>query len=381
MIVDNEFIELRKSLLGGEGLFAKKNIPKGTQILREEHISCVRNFTSSVPQLNSYFDFPKIVPTNEINTDLPLLGAIIDKLDEINQKYGNNWHEHLYKADYDKFHQKLTVNERRYISTLCLKYPTVGGYKLIASIYNSIIHNCFKTIASYNMSTVYYALDYVTSKFNHSCQQNCRNLIFPKHATTVTDKDISKGSELTINYGLQFLKHNNIKCKCGGCNKKSNSVQNKFSVDMCKREFLNERHKTALNISMEIPKYLKNENADKYMQFGGIEVWYHLLYEVRRRMEILRENPIAVITTLKQNPTLIYTSILPIHYIRAMMKDLSKRNEIEEEEILMYFLITINIPAMLIPVNDNFFSIIKSTKEVNLTFDCDKDLKVLSTAK
>ena len=201
-----------------------------TCVLIEEHIACVRNFKHISNQVNSYFDFPYIIPPTERNTDLLLLGAIIGKLYKINRKYGENWHEHLYKSDYDTFVNRLTKNERKYIAQLCVEYKLTGGFRLIVDIYNSIVHNCFKNVAWYVMNVVYYALDYMASKFNHSCQQNCRNMIFPKHTTIVTVKDVEKGSELTINYGSTFLKHTNIKCKCDACDQEFNLFINEFSV-------------------------------------------------------------------------------------------------------------------------------------------------------
>ena len=77
------------------------------------------------------------MPPNERNTDLPLLGAVIGKLDKINRKYGDNWHDYLYKSDYDIFVKRLTMNERKYIAQLCVEYKLAGGFILIVDIYNS----------------------------------------------------------------------------------------------------------------------------------------------------------------------------------------------------------------------------------------------------
>lgn len=372
MAVNNEYFELRDSALGGQGLFATKFIPKGTCILVEKHIACVRNFTHIYDQVNSYFDFPKIMPPTERNTDLLLLGAIIGKLDQINRKYGDNWHEHLYKSDYDTFAKRLTMNERKYIATLCVEYKLAGGFRLIVDIYNSIVHNVFKQVSCYVMNAVYYALDYTASKINHSCQENCRNLIFPKHTTMVTVKDVEKDSELTINYGENFLKHNNIKCKCGACDREFNLFENGFSVGMGKRELLNDYQEVPFNIAREIPKYLEDEKADKEMMFGGLEVWYHLLYEVNRRTEIFAQNPLAM-----------GYGILFIHYIRAMMKDLSRRNGIDEDEVLMFFVTNTKISAKVMHAGDYFFTFIKAPmKEFKLTFNCDRDFSnILSPIK
>lgn len=109
------------------------------------------------------------------------------------------------------------------------------------------------------------------------------------------------------------------------------------------------------------------------MKFGGLEVWYHLLYETNRRLEVFAHNPLAM-----------GYGILFIHYIRAMMKDLSKRNgvaqvqtctcAIDEDEVLMFFITNTKISAIVMYAGEFLFDMIKAPmKEVKLTFNCDKD--------
>lgn len=64
MMINSEYFKIRESNLGGQGLFAKKFIPKNTCILIEQHLVCTRTFIHKCDDINSYFDFPKIMPPN-----------------------------------------------------------------------------------------------------------------------------------------------------------------------------------------------------------------------------------------------------------------------------------------------------------------------------
>lgn len=353
MIIDNEYFEVHDTRLRVQGLFATKDIPKGTCILIEEHIVCLRNIEHESDEVNSYFDFPQFKPENDQDstTDLYLLGICIEKLDQINERYGNHWYDHFYKLDYDTFNKQLTEIERKYIAQLSVKYQPLGGFRLIVDIYNVIINNSFENLTCHSNNISYYGLDYIASKFKRSCQPNCRKITFPKHITITTLIDVQKGSELTINYDSAFINPNN---ECEKCITHFKMYESQFTTEMIMRENSNDHYKVSFEISKDIPNYLSNEMADKTMSFGGLEIWYHLLYDLWYYLSI-------DIHTLKDpndkdTSSIMYVSLLFIYYIKSMMEDISLRNSISEYEVLI-FLIT-NTKISPLSDYDQFFNVI-----------------------
>ena len=234
----DQWFEIRDSPLGGQGLFAKKFILKNTLILIEEHITCIRNFNSGYSQVNSYFDYPELKPFQGISTELVSLGAIVKKLDQINEKYGNDWLSRLSRTNNPKDTIKtLTYKERQYIVNLCIKYQPKDGIENLIRLFDVIFCNSFQYI-SCKSQPVYMALDWTTSKFNRSYQPNCQNMGFPKYTTVNTMVDIQIDIEFTIYYGQHYFENLGIKCKCGKCNRRHVFYNNEYTIQMIEKESL-----------------------------------------------------------------------------------------------------------------------------------------------
>lgn len=109
--------------------------------------------------------------------------------------------------------------------------------------------------------------------------------LYPKHIEIITIKNVEKDSELTINYGDDFLDHNNIICKCGACNNICNLPYDEFMAEMCKRERSDNYLPVRFNIIYEFRTYLNDNNYSNPMAFSGVEIWYHLLYDTNERIK------------------------------------------------------------------------------------------------
>lgn len=364
-MIDNEYFDEQNSHLGGRGLFAKKFIKKGTQILIEKHISCVRNFTSPSDKLNSFFDFPKIIPKDCEDGDILLLGTIIENLPQIQREYGAEWNKDLYKSEYDTFSKNLTYNAKKYIAELSVKYQPEGGFKHLVEIYNSISHNCFKSMKPDGQGTMYYMLDHITSKFNHSCKFNCHYLTLPKHTIISTIEDVKEADELTIFYRDQ-LKTTGIICKCGECNSQDKFevyCNNKFTIMMMYRENTDDYIKPDFNITDEIQNYIKGEEIGNGIVFGGVELWYHLLCDTYRKIDMCNN----ILDRLSYHMLLIY-------YTKEMTQDLSIKKGIDEEEFLIFALLNMKFGWGILEKGDYVFEIIKERANFKLTFNPVEDV-------
>lgn len=357
MMINNEYFELRDSSSSGQGLFAKKKIPKGTIVLIEEHLACSRNIIYDDDTINSYIEYPDIIPET-IQYDLMLLGMIIKKLGHISQKYGNDWYGYFYKSN--SF--KPTKNESKYICQLCIKYNPPNGFDFIVDILNIIKHNMFSQ-TYYNNRECYCAynfISYTASKLNHSHMFNCNKILFPKHLIIKTIEDIEQDEELTINYGEGYFESLGIKCQCGKCGKIHVPYKLKFSKLMYDREERSGYIKSSFNVSKEIIRFMNDKNIA--MVNSGFELFHGLLYDISYKKK-------------KYEKLTVMLDYQIIVYIRLMIDFYSKKYKLDTKEILIFIMLTFPrlIPQLKV---EAFMEVLNSiTKNYDIVFNVDIDFR------
>lgn len=366
MIIHSDNFYIKESQLGGQGLFAKKYIPRGSIILKEKHLSCIRTFVSSSDDINSYFDFPELCPPPGCHDSLTLLGSLMKKIVTLENKYGIGWYNNLYREnDSKKVIKSLEKQQHKYICELCVKYQPKGGFDTLIDIYNVVRNNYFTHYKFSNNRPLYSCLDYISSKFNHSCKQNCHYITFPKHTIIITIDDIKTDTELTIGYGSKMLEYSNINCKCGFCNENDNYLMNNFNhiatIEMLKREISDQYIECSFNSSEGIQKYLNDKNRSKCLIFQGFEIWYHLLYDtMHRNKNLLGANIYGM------------CAILLLEYMKDMAKTQSQQYNIDETEALVYFMLTTEKFCHIFI--DGFFKIMDLVRPINLSYNHGEDL-------
>lgn len=277
-----------------QGMYASMDIAVGTTILIEDHIVCVRNFElvdkdDSYSMINDKFEspdkyLPKIFKRGEYNSTVSLLGAVMYNMEKIEKIYGKEWIESFYKNKHSEFMKHVTNEERRYIDKLSTWYKV--NFKEVAKIMNVIKNNCFNSdnIQS-SGSSKYSSLDMISSKFNHRCSgyHNCGRTLFPGFIAITTMVDVSAGEELTIDYGDNFKNENGVICKCGYCEKEYKRPDvDDTSWLMVMREGEGEISKVYKNAVVDFDSYLKYGNEEHVYVFGGVEIWYHPIYDAEK---------------------------------------------------------------------------------------------------
>lgn len=358
MIIKNEYIELKPSKFGGDGLFASKNIKKGTHILLEKSVASIAQVIHPDDVVNDYFEKLDIIP-NTFPDTLGLLGVIIKNLNDINNKYGSNWTDNLYKFNHDDFIKKLSNDERKYIAQLCIKYQPIDGYAYLCDIYNVIMHNYFMQDNFRDNEYVYSSLYYISSKFNHSCVPNCTRVMFPNYIIITTNQYIHNGTELTIAYSSNILEESGIMCVCGNCNNYiSHELKlNKFFNKMISRQINNSYIDINFNTKIELENHISNP---KYLELAGIEIWYHFLYDVCYEY-------------IKNKHDIKY-KVLILFYLNVSVKNISTKLKIPEKECLMYMLMMFEFLIQNQIYNHGIYEKIKNI-DINITYDIERDLE------
>lgn len=328
MDIKSEYLELRTSKLGGQGLFAVKDISSGTIIVNDENIATSQNFSDK--DYDKYFeDISGFDKLKIANLELALTAVIAKNLKSIKAKFGNDWSKYLYKLGNCK--KKLNKKHKRCITEISSKYKV--SYDFVVDIYDMIGCNSFDTL-NLNAENVYISLGFVISKINHSCNPNCSFLIFPNRNIVFALRDIPKDTEITISYGDDYFTDRNMVCKCGECDK--------------------------------TPIESKRDPST------GFDYWFQLIIDLLDQMQVYSCD-ILMSLCLKE---------LFAIYIRSMTKILSNRFSVSELDVIIYFGLRTQISHQLLNgvLNLRVDEMQNGYDLVNPTFDWKIDVeKIKST--
>jgi len=318
---------ITRSNVAGEGLFADSDIKEGMVIIKEEHLATAKNFSIVDEEVNNWLNENLSDPGDDsISNDMiRLLSVILRDIRAINKKYGVDWTDKLYSCPSDRL--PLTLEDKKSICQLAAKYNPEGGMVFILKVYSIVVHNYFKQMST-QFNAVYACLDFICSKLNHACNCNCHYLTFPKHTLIIARRNISKGEELTINYGSQYFEDKDFKCNCGSCGHEEKACKSQYdTVSIEVARMANDLPSMSSDNDMNDIDFKQLTQYNKFYLYG-IETWYILLQYLTNLRSATKGDMMLMISSM----------MLATEYLADMTIKLSKYYNIPKSEVLACFM-------------------------------------------